>query len=288
MSLITASQVLEAQSGGIAGAAAAAEIVTALEGRIKAQAFERATFAGRLNHAMAEDLAQEGRLGLWQALATCNSNSDDECEQYLMHGAGIAMGAARQAETGHGLSRSTANRWERAVRIARETNQDAFAVAQDAAQMGKGEALSAETAMAARQAYQGSVSLDAPYANALSDSPDFRGDSGAWQAGWQLPGGPTWQSFLGIPEDLVESSDIAAAKRKLTCERVHATLGQLRSKEQRTVLCALTGVDPVSEYGPDQDDDLAADTGIPRSQIKVLRSRGKARFAELWYQAYGQ
>lgn len=81
--------------------------------------------------------------------------------------------------------------------------------------------------------------------------------------------------------DLVEPSDIDQDRRKATARRVHRTLAQM-GEQQRVVLSAMTGIDPVGDYGTDHDDELAADHGLPRKSISSIRKRGIDRFRALY------
>jgi DNA-directed RNA polymerase sigma subunit (sigma70/sigma32) len=129
-----------------------------------------------------------------------------------------------------------------------------------------------ETAYAARLSYQGVSYLDAPVNNSSAAGEGY------------MTVGDMLADTVGVPAELLEPSDFERARREETRTKVHAVLDRM-GKQQQTVLKALTGIDPVGYYGNENDDELAADYGIPRHRVMVIRSLGKTRFAALWNEA---
>jgi DNA-directed RNA polymerase sigma subunit (sigma70/sigma32) len=125
--------------------------------------------------------------------------------------------------------------------------------------------LSKDNALAARLAWQGLEHLDAP---APSGESATLGERLADSA---------------VPDDLVEPSDRERERRAAIREAVHATLGRLGA-QSAYVLRATYGITPVPFFGStgDGDEELAAALGSTPAKIRVVRSKAKARFRDLY------
>ncbi|MCT2594258.1 hypothetical protein LHJ74_30860 [Streptomyces sp. N2-109] len=269
-----------AQAGGLEGTSAAGRLIDAFGPRIHWHAYNAATVGGTTNYDVIEDLEQDARLKLWQALDRFEGTTEGQFASFAEGVIKGAVGMSRQA--GDSLvSRDTANRFERALRAANGDVYLAQMLASDPDVMGK-HGLSTELALAARMAYQGVFYLDAPLPNQADTTVgDMR----------EPKIGPVLVSEIGIPEDLIEPADITAAQnareRRETVPKVHSVLSML-SATQRLILQALTGIEPVAYYGTENDDALAEDHGLVRKQIKVNRSKAKSNFAAKWIATYGE
>ncbi|MHC0429247.1 RNA polymerase sigma factor [Streptomyces sp. O3] len=245
-------------------------VVKATEERVQQLSWRYATGSGRTDQDLAEDLAQTGRIAVWEALSRFKGTTVAEFFTYIDQTLKGVMSDTRKEQTRQGVSRSVAADFERALSIAAGDPYEAEFLAATKEAMGD-RRMSEEMAYAARMSYQGIEYLDAPVKHA-----------GAYSDGYDAE--VTLMNLVeesGVPADLLEPSDYARARRKNTTEKVHGTLNQM-GDQQRTVLMALAGIEPVGYYGTEYDDDLSADYGIPRYRVKVARNKGKVRFAELW------
>jgi DNA-directed RNA polymerase specialized sigma24 family protein len=269
---VTIEQIRTAMGNDIESASALAHILSEFDERVIYLARRAATSSGRVNHTLAEDLAQEGRTAIWTSLPNFKGDSVAQFFTFVDTTVTGVISSARKVETRPGVALATAQRFEAAVSIAKGDAYAAEQIVQDADVMGgKFRTLSADLAYAARLSYQGLDYLDAPAGGSDDSEPTTVGANIA--------------STIGIPEDMLTADDYSRAARKQTTTQVHDTLNKM-GDQQRTVLMALTGIDPVAEYGVDFDDELSADYGIQRDRVKVVRSKGKTRFAALYSEAY--
>lgn len=248
-------------------------VIEATEERVQQLARRFSSVGGRLDADLLEDLAQIGRIAVWECIARFEGLTVAEFFVFIDSTVQGRMSNERKEEKRQGVSREVAAVFESALSLA---NGDAYAaekIAQDAGMVTAKRRLSPEMALAARLSYQGMQSLDVPVGGGADG----------------LDGDMTLADLLaekvGVPADLLEPSDFERARRQETTDRVHATLDRM-GKQNQLVLKALTGIDPIGFYGAENDDDLSADHGIPRDRIKVIRSLGKKRFAELYTLAY--
>ncbi|MFK0289516.1 sigma factor [Streptomyces sp. NPDC090442] len=241
-------------------------VVDATEDRIQQLAWRNATSGGRTDHTLAEDLAQEGRIAVWECLARFSGTTVAEFFAYVDRTLKGVMSDTRKEETRQGVSRSVAASYESALSIAGGDAYEAERIATDPNALGE-RRLSPEMAYAARLSYQGVEYLDAPIRQGEGGETFTLADTLAAEA--------------EVPADLLEASDYERERRKQTGVRVRRTLARM-SWEQSTVLMALTGIVPISYYGAERDDELAADYGLMRDQVRIIRHKAKDRFAQLW------
>lgn len=247
-------------------------IVQATEDRVTYHAHQYATTGGITNRELEEDLAQEGRIAVWDCLKRFKGASVAQFFTYMDRTVKGAMSDARKVATRQGVSRAVAADFEHALSLADHDPYEAEVLATTAEVMGK-RRMTEEMAHAARLSYMGLDYLDAPMPESDSGEYETLGD--------------TIAAKTGIPEDLLESRDFASERTRQITERVHRVLNKM-GDQQRVVLMALTGIDPVGEYGTDNDDALSADYDIPRQRVKVIRLKGKDRFAALYARECGK
>ncbi|MER5260424.1 sigma factor [Streptomyces sp. NPDC002855] len=246
--------------------AAVAAVVSATEERIQQLARKYATGSGRTDPSLTEDLAQTGRIAVWECLGRFNGHTVAEFFTYVDRTLKGVMSDTRKEQTRQGVSRSVAAVFEAALSMAEGNPYEAERMAADPAAMGD-RRLSRETAYAARLSWQGVEFLDAPLGEGETGETFTLADRLAVQE--------------DVPVDLLEPGDYERERRKRTSIRVRQTLARM-SWDQSTVLMALTGIAPVSYYGTEHDDQLAADHRIPRNMVRITRSKAKDRFAEIW------
>ncbi|WP_183091389.1 sigma-70 family RNA polymerase sigma factor [Streptomyces radicis] len=222
---------------------------------------------GTRDDALSEELAQIGRVAVWEAIKRFQGSGVGSFISYIDRTVKGTLSDARKRETRRGVSRSVAADFERALRASGGDPFEAERVATDPEVMGD-RRMSRETAYAARLSWQGADSLDA----VVTDDADNETTLGE-----VLPGA------LPVPGDLTEPSDRETRHRRAVRERVHATLAQL-GEQQRAVLKGTYGIAPMPYYGTQNDEELAQALGVPRARIRSIRARAHARFETLWLQ----
>ncbi|OKI00160.1 hypothetical protein A6A06_23635 [Streptomyces sp. CB02923] len=260
---LTEDQIFAAQDNELDAVTA---VVKATEERVKQLAWKYATGGGRTDHTLAEDLAQTGRIAVWECLGRFRGTTVAEFFTFVDRTLKGVMSDTRKEETRHGVSRSVAAAFERALSLAGGDPYEAEWLATTKEAMGD-RRLSADTAYAARLSYQGLEYLDAPLAQS--------------ETGESVTLADTLAAEVEVPADLLEPNDYARERSKRTGLKVRKTLNRL-GEQQRTVLMGLTGIIPVDHYGTEQDEELSRDHGIPLHQVRIVRSKGKDRFAEHW------
>lgn len=263
---LTEQQIADAKNNDLTAVTA---VIEATEERVMQLARKYANGAGRVDPELIDDLAQVGRIAVWEAVSRFRGTTVAEFFTYIDRTLKGAMSDERKVETRQGVTRQAAADFERALSLAAGDPYEAEFLATTTEAMGARK-MSPELAYAARLAYQGVDALDAPVAGAESDNPgDYRTLA------------DTLVSKLGVPEDLLEEADFVSERQAETRRRVHGTLDRM-GEQQAHVLKALTGIDPVGYYGTEHDDELAASMGIARHRISVIRSKGRDRFAALY------
>jgi DNA-directed RNA polymerase specialized sigma subunit len=267
---LTFEQISDAKNNDLSAVTA---VIEATEERVLQLARRFAGIGGRLDENLCEDLAQIGRIAVWEGISRFTGSTVAEFFVFVDTTVQGHMSNERKSERRQGVSREVAAIFETALSLA---NGDAYAaekIAQDAEMVTAKRRLSPEMALAARLSYQGMQSLDVPVGGGADG----------------LDGDMTLADLLaekiGVPADLLEPSDFERARRQATTDQVHATLDRM-GRQNQIVLKALTGIDPIGFYGTEHDEELSTDHGIARNRIKVIRSLGKAKFAEMYAAAY--
>lgn len=267
---LTAQQIADAKNNDIAAVTATVE---ATEERVLQLAAKYATAGGRLDRGLLEDLAQLGRIAVWEGISRFAGTDVAQFFTFIDKTLKGTMADARRSEQRQGVSEAAAHRFEKALSKADGDARKAEELATQEDVMGKHK-LSPDMALAARMAYEGMNYLDAPTNNRYTFTDST-------MEGYGLSLGAQLADEMAVPADLEEPSDLEQARRKATSRRVHRTLAQM-GEQQRVVLSAMTGIDPVGDYGTDHDDELAADHDLPRKSISSIRKRGIDRFRSLY------
>ncbi|MFD7069842.1 hypothetical protein ACFV97_21725 [Streptomyces sp. NPDC059913] len=262
MTTLTHAQIADAKNNDLD---AVSSVIRETEELVKARAFRFATTAGHTDTDLVEDLAQVGRIAVWESLGDFAGDDPAQFMAHIDRSLTRAMADARREATRPGVSVFTAKRFEAALCQAAGDPYDAEKIAASE-EMGS-DKLSPDLARAARLSWLGLDSLDRPYS---------RGDFGS-----DYTLGDAIAQEMGIPADLVDSADIASHRRRVIHEQVHRSLGLL-SERQRHVLKADHGIAPVGHYGDQPDAVLAEDMGVTADQVKQARKYGKKRFGELY------
>ncbi|MFE7467437.1 sigma factor [Streptomyces sp. NPDC057499] len=262
MTTLTHAQISDAKNNDLD---AVSSVIRETEELVKARAFRFATTAGHTDTDLVEDLAQVGRIAVWESLGEFDGDDPAQFMAHIDRSITRAMADTRRETTRPGVSIYTAKRFEMALC---EAAGDPYEAEKIAASEEKGtDRLTPDLARAARLSWLGLDSLDRPYG---------RGDFGS---NYTL--GDAIAQEMGVPADLVNSADIASHRRRVIREQVHRSLGLL-SERQRHVLKADHGIAPVEHYGDQPDAVLADDMGVTAEQVKQARKYGKKRFEELY------
>lgn len=247
---------------------AVSTVIRETENLVNSRARHYAGSAKDNGNALAEDLAQAGRIAVWQCISKFDGDTPQAFMAYIDRHVSTAMLDALRAETRPGVTARAAKDFEAALALAAGDPYEAERIAASP-EMGDRK-MSSEHAYAARLSWQGLDSLDRPV-----EIPRQPGRP-------VITLGEKIAQEVGVPADLLDSAAIASHRRSVIRDQVHRALGAL-SDRQRHVLKAGFGIAPVAEYRPGADDDaLAADMGATRYQVQQARTKGAKRFSELY------
>jgi RNA polymerase sigma factor (sigma-70 family) len=247
-------------------ASAVAHVVNETEERVTQLARKYATTGGFTDYALMDDLAQEGRIELWKAIARFEGVSVAQFFTFIDQTLKGVMSSQRRASTRHGVSEDVAKYFESALTLAHGDPYEAERICTDAEIMGK-RRMSTEMAYAARLSWQGLDSIDTP---ATTDEGD------------ETTIGDRVHSTIGLPEDLIEPRDIETARQRETARNVHDALNKM-GKKSADILRGTYGVSPAPmAFGTENEDLLADWVGMAKSLVRQNRSKAKTRFRDLY------
>lgn len=149
----------------------------------------------------------------------------------------------------------------------------------------KGRRLSADRAQAARMAWQGTTSTDAPaHPQAEGRVPSAEGSPLLSFAERNL------SSTLGVPDELITADDITREQSRVKHAIVSSIL-DVMGATQRIVIKHSFGIGGFTFYGhgaSGDDEGMAAETGMTVSQIRPARSKGLRAFAKRYVAAVAE
>ncbi|QPB09796.1 DNA-directed RNA polymerase subunit alpha [Streptomyces phage Shady] len=247
--------------------AATAEIITAMEKRIANIAFKMGASADQR-----DEFTQVGRIAVWEGLARFNGEDVDSFYAFMHR---TIDGKIRDAAHDERVAGATGADHEAAKVFAamlKESNGDLDVAERLCCTLPpKGRRLSPERAYAARTAWEGAVSLDMP-----------TGD----EDGFSLA--DTLATDYGVPDDLVESGDIARGDRDRKIKTVRAVIDSMGAK-QAHVLKATYGIDPVAclGTGAEADAELAAELDMQPKAVKTVRRQAHLSFENRYRKVTG-
>jgi RNA polymerase sigma factor (sigma-70 family) len=266
---LTAQQIADAKNKDLDAITA---VIKETEERVSQLARHYATTSGRTDYTLMEDLAQTGRIAVWEALDRFKGTEVAQFFTFVDKTLKGVMSDERKEEQRPGVSRAVAADFEKALRIADHDPYVAEFLVTTTEVMGK-RRMSADMAYAARLSWMGIDYLDAPLGGDESPHDATLAD--------------TIADKVGVSEDLLEPSDYVKAAREATRKKVWYVLKKMGS-QHRHVLSALTGIAPYDYYGTENDAELAEAMGVDPIRVTSIRSRAKDRFAELWIEAFGK
>ncbi|MFE7315159.1 sigma-70 family RNA polymerase sigma factor [Streptomyces sp. NPDC057555] len=247
-------------------AEAVSHVVRETDERVTQLARRYATTGGCTDYALMDDLAQTGRLELWQAIARFEGESVAQFFTFIDRTLNGVMSNERRAQTRHGVSEAIAKEFEKALTMAHGDPYEAEHIAADAEYMGK-RRMTEEMAYAARLSWQGLDSLDARATT---------GDEDETTVADRL------LSTIGLPEDLIEPQDVETARQRETRRNVHAALDKM-GKKSADILRGTYGVAPAPMTFGNENEDLLADwVGMDRRLLRQNRAKAKTRFRDMY------
>ncbi|MER5862223.1 sigma factor [Kitasatospora sp. NPDC002040] len=263
MTQLTHAQIQAAKAKDLAAITA---VIAETDDLLTARARRLASTGGHTDTDLIEDLAQAGRIAVWQAIADFDGDSPAQFMAFVDRKITRAMADARREATRPGVDPHTAKVFEDALCLAAGDPYKAELLAVTGVR--RNDRMSPELAYSARLSWMGVDSLDRPF--------------NVTTLGENVTLGDVVARDIELPPDLVESRDVETHRRKVIRNQVHRTLGLL-SERQRHVLKAAEGVSPVDQYREGTDDDLlAADMRVTPYQVQQARTKGKTRFRELY------
>ena len=234
------------------------EVLAATEERVCQLAYRASTD----NPSWREDAEQIGREQVWLCIREFSGNTTAEFFAFMENSIRGALANERRLETRPGVSREASHLFEAQYKLAKG---DLDLAERLCTELPAGRRLSPELARVARVSFEGQVSFETPRGENLT-----LGDM-----------------LAEVPDpDVDEIADESAQERRETTRRQVRDVLSSMGETQRIVVSALTGVAPVRECGVDNDDVIESEYGIARSAVKVARSRGKDRFAQLYVERY--
>ncbi|MFD7257799.1 hypothetical protein [Streptomyces sp. NPDC059874] len=241
-------------------------VIAAMEERVAQHARHYATAGGRVDYDLSEDLAQVGRVAVWEGLSRFNGESVAEFFTFMDRTISGKLADERKVQTRTGVSREIAALFERCLTEAAGDPYHAEALAQDRAFLDR-RVMSADMAYAARVSWQGMEYLDAP-TSSTNNAPGIDSYLTAKSHDY------------GIPLDLLEASDIGSAARRAKIDKVNETLDRLPGTQQ-AVLSAEFGIGDFPCYGNDYRG-LADVAGVPVASVESFREAARENFRTVY------
>jgi RNA polymerase sigma factor (sigma-70 family) len=284
---ITMDQIAAAQDKDLNAMAA---VISATESRIGVLARK---YARQLSTARSgsytdhlEELSQVGRIAVWEALDRFKGDSEDAFYGFVYSTVEGSLLDAVRSERHHGAGVD-----KDAVKVFGAMLEKAggnVLLAEKMAQTvpPKGQRLGADRAFAARASWQGTYSLDFPSPALLVDARAYEASGGNNKPNSLADVLPDPNAF-GVPEDLIEASDLNAEASRVKHAVVHAIL-DVMSPQQSAVLRHSFGIGGATFYGhgaSGDDEGMSAETGIPVKAIREARSKGLKVFAKRYIKA---
>ncbi|MGW2591685.1 hypothetical protein ACWCXC_15670 [Streptomyces sp. NPDC001515] len=266
------SQIRDAQANGLEGTSA---VLSAMSSRLDQLAAIAANRMTKSLHSAAdyrEDFRQDAALAMFEALPRFQGQSTDSFYGFMWTTVESVLKDKVRAARNQGVDEDATKVF--AAMMERADNNVYLAEKFAQTVPPKGKRLSADRAEAARLAWQGARSLDAPTSVTHNSN------------GHQTIADDL-ESTYGIPEDLVTSEDISAEERREKHAVVNAIL-DVMSENQSNALRHSYGIGGVRCYGTGDSGDLeglAAELGLSVIQVRDARTKGHKAFAKRFIKA---
>ncbi|MFJ2783667.1 MULTISPECIES: sigma factor [unclassified Streptomyces] len=244
-------------------------LISETEDLVTRRASDYATSDGWTDHALADDLAQVGRVRIWESVAKFEGTEPGEFMAFISRALHSAMTDHRREERFPGVDVGTVRDFRTALILAGGDPYEAARVAATDAMGAR--RMVPDRARAALLSWLGTDRIDRPVTGEGEDVvtlADVIADE------------------VGVPVDLLDPHDAATVSRRTIRKQVHAALGKL-SDRQRHVLKADHGIAPVGCYA-NEPLALASDMGLTLEQVRHARRLGKSRFAGVYLAETGE
>ncbi|MEV7670975.1 hypothetical protein [Streptomyces sp. NPDC088752] len=257
------STVRAAQANDLEATTTVIEATASRIGVLARKAARRMAESGPRHDDYRDEFEQMGRIAVWEALTRFDENVTTDFLGFAYTTVETMLLNATRAERNQGVDADAAKTF---LSMLDRAGGDPF-LAEKLCQTvpPAGRRLSADRAHAARLAYQGADSLDAPASGAEdTDEP--------WEPG---------TSTYGVPDDLVTADDVSREAERVKRCLVHGLLDTM-GEGQAYVLRGTFGIEPVPFYGNTADEELAADMGTTAKAVREARSKGLKAFGKRW------
>jgi RNA polymerase sigma factor (sigma-70 family) len=279
---LTLALIADAQTNGFAGLEAVNEAMTGRIEKLADAAARRMTQNGMRFEDFREDFRQDGALAMFEALPRFEGDTVDAFYAFMWATIENALKDKVREARNQGADEDALKVF---ASMLEKADGDVY-LAEKFAQTvpPKGRRLSADRAQAARMAWQGAASLDAPAVTV--DGPSAGSVSqGDYQASYSLAEGLA--SSLGVPDDLVTAEDITSEERRQKHAIVNAILATM-SDNQANALRLSYGIGDVQCFGTGDAGDLpglAAALGLDIIPARDARVKGHKAFAKRYIKA---
>lgn len=280
---LTLAQIRDAQSNGLEGTSA---VLDAMQGRIAkladAAARRMDSSGGARFHDCVEDFRQDASLVMFESLPRFGGDTVDSFFAFMWSTIENALKDKVREERNGGADADAVKIFGQMLEKA---DGDVF-LAEKMAQTvpPKGRRLSADRAQAARLAWQGTSSLDAPLT--LSEGSTAKSAAvGDYAVSYNMA--ESLASSLGIPEDLLTAEDLTAEENRVKHALVNAILDAMGENQARALRHSY-GIGGVACYGTGESGDLeglAAELGIGVIAARDARTKGHKAFAKRYIKA---
>ncbi|MGW6313799.1 hypothetical protein [Streptomyces sp. NPDC055099] len=255
---LTAQQIAAAQNNDIAAVTA---VIEATEERVTQLARRYATTGGRTDADLMDDLAQVGRVAVWEGLSRFTGSSVAEFFTFMDRTVSGKLSDERKTVTRQGVTRSIAAEFEKALSMAAGDPYEAERLCTLTEVLGKYR-MTPETAYAARISWQGAEYLDAPVGeNENATVADTLTDNYALAR--------------------AEANDELSARQRENKRRVHETL-DLLAPEQEALLSAEFGIGDFPCIGAGDHRGLAEVSGVAYTAVESVRDEARKNFKTLY------
>ncbi|MFC9620244.1 hypothetical protein ACFTXM_09670 [Streptomyces sp. NPDC056930] len=279
---LTLALIADAQTNGLEGTSA---VLAAMTGRIEKladAAARRMTQNGMRFEDYREDFRQDAALAMFEALPRFNGDSVDVFYGFMWGTIENALKDKVREARNQGADEDALKVFASMLEKADGDVHLAEKFAQTVPP--KGRRLSADRAQAARLAWHGTLSMDAPHITFLNDGGGYNTKPDG-TASYALA--ESIVSDYGVPEDLITSEDISSEERRQKHAIVNAILAVM-SPNQANALRHSYGIGDVQCFGTGDTGDLpglAAALGLDVIPARDARVKGHKSFAKRYIKA---
>ncbi|MFE1763082.1 hypothetical protein ACFW81_02500 [Streptomyces angustmyceticus] len=279
---LTLALIADAQANGLEGTSAVLEAMTGRIEKLSDAAARRMSQNGHRFEDFREDFRQDAALAMFEALPRFNGDSVDVFYGFMWGTIENVLKDKVRETRNQGADEDALKVF---ASMLEKADGDIY-LAEKFAQTvpPKGRRLSADRAQAARMAWQGTASIDAPLT--LSEGSTTKSATvGDYTAAYNPA--ENLASSLGLPEDLVTSEDITSEERRQKHAIVNAILASM-SDNQANALRLSYGIGDSQCFGTGDSGDLpglAAALGLDIIPARDARVKGHKSFAKRYIKA---